>query len=114
MYRGAAPLLHNKDYLSAAAGILAVEAYHAANVRTVLLALGLAEPAQKISDLRKAASGVDDDQGIVIDGVSNIVPTDKNGLAFARTTDQVLNIVYLGGEAAGFGFFPQKLNGRLA
>jgi hypothetical protein len=101
-------------YHGAAAGILAVEAYHAANIRTTLFALGLCDPVQKISDLRKMASGADDDQGILVDGVTNIVPTDANGLAFSRTTTQVLNIVYLGGASANNGFFPQGLNGAIS
>ena len=118
-YKGAARFIENKDFLEAAAGILAVEAYHASEVRTVLYGRGQSAPAlidavQKISDLRDSADGPDDrDQGIVLNNKANIVPTDANAIAFSRTPNQVLNIVYLGGEAAGFGFFPEKLNGEL-
>lgn len=113
-YHGAAPLLQSKAYLAAAAGILAVEAYHAANVRTVLFAMGMGDATAKISALRAAASGAADDQGVVWNGVSNITPTDVNALAFSRTTAQVLNIVYLGGASGNFGFFPNGLNGAIA
>jgi len=114
-YKGAAALLTNKTVLDAAAGILAVEAYHAGTVRTVLYAKGAFDAVQKISDLRDTADGAgDDDQGIVVNGNANIVPTDANGLAFGRTAAQVLNIVYLGGASANYGFFPNRLNGLIA
>lgn len=113
-YHGAAPLLTNPAYLSAAAGILAVEAYHAAIIRTKLYEMGLQLQAQKISDLRRALSGANDDQGVVNPPFANIVPTDANGIAFARTTTQVLNIVYGGGAANGYLFFPNKVNGTIS
>ncbi len=113
-YKGAARLLSNKDVLEAAAGLLGTEAYHAGTVRTVLFARGLTTAAKKISDLRDAVDGSSDlDQGVVLGGVANIVPTDANALAFSRTAEQVLNIVYLGGESSGFGFFPDRLNGNI-
>jgi Ferritin-like domain len=113
-YRGAAPLLRSKDYLAAAAGILAVEAYHASNVRTLLFQMGMGDATAKISALRAAASGSAGDQGVVANGKANITPAEVNALAFSRTTAQVLNIGYLGGASGNFGFFPQRLNGAIA
>ena len=115
-YKGAAPLITNKTFLGAAAGILAVEAYHAGLIRTLLLAKGLDGPAGKISDARDSLDGGKDlDQGIVDGkGNANIVPTDGNSLAFDRTTGQVLNIVYLNPKkVTSGGFFPKGVNGTI-
>jgi hypothetical protein len=114
-YKGAARLISNKDFLEAAAGLLAVEAYHAAEIRTLLLTRGLVVEAKKISDLRDSVDGGSGlDQGIKLGGKANIVPTDKDGLAHSRSAAQVLKIVYLGGGAgSGNGFFPKKLNGEI-
>lgn len=111
-YKGAARFLANKDFLEVAAGILAVEAYHAANVRTALISRGLGAAANMISDARDALDGASDlDQGVIVNNVANIVPADANGIVFSRTPQQVLNIVYLNAAGAPGGFFPNGLNG---
>ena len=116
-YKGGAPLITNKGYLEAAAGILAVEAYHAGIVRTLLYQLGATtrNAALAISNVRDSVDGATDlDQGVLRGKNANLVPTDANGIAFSRTTDQVLNIVYLGGApGTGGGFFPNGLNGDI-
>ncbi|MEO6928288.1 MAG: ferritin-like domain-containing protein [Casimicrobiaceae bacterium] len=120
-YKGASPLIQNKTFLEAAAGILAVEAYHAGLVRTVLYSKGLNTPSLRsatvaISDARDSLdNSIDDDQGVIgTADTSNIVPTDANGLAFSRTYGDVLNIAYLSrdGVTQG-GFFPRGVNGSL-
>jgi hypothetical protein len=113
-YKGAARFLRNKDLLEAAAGILAVEAYHAGEIRTLLFAQGLFNPALAISNARDSLDGRSDlDQGIGNSNRANIVPTDANGIAFSRTPGQVLNIVYLNPNGAKGGFFPNGLNGAI-
>jgi hypothetical protein len=120
-YKGAAPLITSKTFLEAAAGILAVEAYHAALVRTTLFRKGIQTPAlidatEAISTARDGLDGSSDiDQGIrPIGNASNIVPLDANGLAFSRTAGQVLNIAYLNRMAVDRGgFFPNGVNGTI-
>lgn len=112
-YNGAAPLLSNKGYLSAAAGILAVEAYHASEIRTLIFGRGGAagiDITNKISLLRDALGG-GFEQGITNDdGTANIVPTDSNSIAFARDPNLVLNIVYGARDASSGLFFPNGIN----
>ncbi len=113
-YRGGSTLIENKTFLSAAAAILGVEAYHAGMIRTLINQIGGAALAATtaISNLRDSADGAGDkDQPVRVSGRSNIVPTDNDGLAFSRTTGEVLKIVYLGGTKGGF--FPNGLNGTI-
>ena len=117
-YAGAAPLLKSKEFLAAAAGILAVEAYHMGMARSQLYEMG--DEAQKaanaISDARDKLDGPEDkDQGIEVDGKANIVPSTADGIAFTRTPQEVLRIVYLtdkSGVSSG-GFYPEGMNGNV-
>ncbi|MBB5709107.1 ferritin-like domain-containing protein [Sphingomonas xinjiangensis] len=124
-YKGAAPLLTNKTFIDASAGILAVEAYHSAILRASIHMKGMATPAvfdrsEAISNARDTLDGAPDlDQGVRPSGsgdtlTSNIAPLDANGLAFSRTTGQVLNIAYLTRTSTDRGgFFPNGVNGNI-
>lgn len=123
-YKGAARLIANKDYLEAAAGILAVEAYHGGAIRTLLLPIAnfkvvpygvpVSAIIEAISALRNAASGAQVDQGLFNkQGGYVIAPADANAVAYSRTAAQVLSVVSLGGAMNKGGFFPQGLNGLI-
>ena len=110
-YRGGSVKITDKAYLKAAAGILAVEALHAGEVRALLYAEGYQSQCQAISDVRDSVDGSGDlDQGIGDATFANIAPTDANGLCFSRNTRRVLDIVYGAKNATSGGFFPSGIN----
>lgn len=112
-YAGAARYITNKDYLEAAGAILAVEAYHAGAIRTLLANIGGGMAANAISSLRGQLGG-GGDVGVLIPGLSyNFVSSDANALAFRRTPQQVLNIVYGNSSKTPGLFFPNGTNGAL-
>ncbi|MBS1821532.1 MAG: ferritin-like domain-containing protein [Acidobacteria bacterium] len=118
-YSGAAPLLTSKSILSAAAGIQAVEAYHAAEIRTLLVGMAATSNdqtyvgyANKVSTLRGMLGGGNE----TMLSSSTIVAADTtNAIGFSRSTDQVLHIVYAMGAGVQTkgGFFPAGLNGTI-
>ena len=97
-YAGAAPLITNKTYLEAAARILGTEAEHAGTLRFACIYWGVNSPAVDGQDVPPTPSHPFD--------------VDANSLAISRTTAQVLNIVYHGGNCSG-GFYPQGMNGTV-
>ena len=145
-YAGAAGLLTSKTNLGYAASILAVEAYHAAEIRTLLIADSVAtatstssmvtpnntyvDYANKISTLRGTLGGGMETAltplppyavpfvPTAYTPASSIVAADTtNSIGYARTTDEVLHIVYATAPGAGVksgGFFPNGLNGNIS
>ncbi len=138
-YSGAAPLISaagvKAGYLLAAAGILAVEAYHAGYVRTILTGNAINSPgatagtttysqfnsAVLVQKLRAALSGGTGETLLTIPTSTTAPSTVVNASAstaqgYARTPDQVLHIVYgaaTPGTAKG-GFLPNGANYRFA
>ena len=152
---GAAPLqMANSPFLGPAAQILAVEAYHAAILRTLIvgtslpaagtpnvagdqtylnLAIGVQQVRATLSGGGTLSAGEETmlSSGLTYStatpptaptvGASSIVAADSNAVAFSRTVDQVLHIVYATGtSSAGYpfgitsgGFFPNGLNGNI-
>ena len=118
-YHGAASLLSSKTYLTAAAGILAVEAYHAAEIRTLIYGMSVSSgtatylnDANDISAVRASLGGGNETP---ISATSIVAADTTNAIAFDRTTDQVLHIVYAqgAGVVSKGGFFPNGLNGSI-
>jgi len=120
-YRGGMIYVSSTVLREAIAGIGATEAYHSGLIRSTIYTSGnstLIANAGKLSNLRDSLDGTtDDDQGVATDGTgaSNIVPADpSNGIVFARTPAQVLNIAFLtASKATKGGFFPSGVNGTI-
>lgn len=152
---GAGPLQVLKSpFLGAAAQILAVEAYHAAILRTLIVGTSLPAAATPnvagdptyvniavgVQQVRASLSGASTlnggaelalSNGLTFStatpptaptvGNSTIVNADVNAIAYTRTFDQVLHIVYASptastGTAFGLssgGFFPNGVNGNI-
>ena len=114
-YSGAAPAITNSNILTAAAGIAAVEAYHAAEIRALIVASGDATTlanANKISVLRGTLGGGNE---TTLSSTGIVAASATTAVGFARTTSQVLHIVY-GSATAGTKsgvFFPNGLNGTI-
>ena len=118
-YQGAAGLISSKTYLDKAVGIHNVEAYHAASIRTRIYAAGpMAQSiSQAIASTRAKLDGTgNDDIGVstASSGAATIVDNNAMGMTYARTTSQVLSIVYGGGKpGTGGAFYPNGLNGTI-
>jgi hypothetical protein len=97
-YLGAAPLISSKAYLGAAGAILATEAQHSGSIRLACVMNGVNSPAVDSLDVPPTEQAAYD--------------VDKNALSIPRTTSQVLNIVYHGGQCSG-GFYPQGMTGTI-
>ncbi|RXH55491.1 ferritin-like domain-containing protein [Granulicella sibirica] len=115
-YNGAAPLLSSNTLLTAAASIMAVEAYHAAELRSRIVATSIGGDntylnyANQIIALRSTLGGGNE----TVLSQTSIVAANSNAIAYARNTSQVLHIVYGTGGGAGVskgGFFPNGMNG---
>jgi hypothetical protein len=112
-YGGAATLLSGNN-LQAAAQILAVEAYHAGNIRlqVILKENGYLTPSIAVPS---PLDGMDVPPVDVPPNTIHFFTTLGNGLAVIRNPSEVLAIVYANsaiGTSSG-GFFPSGLNGNI-
>lgn len=117
-YHGGAKYLIGTPYLSAAAGIYAVEGYHAGLVRTILFEMEKYRETQLISNLRQSLAPVvsavgagGKDTGVQTTAKPAVSLGDGLGLAFERDTRGVLNVVYGAKNATSGLFFPAGVNG---
>ncbi|XP_057428482.1 ferritin-like catalase Nec2 [Lotus japonicus] len=133
-YVGANPLLQNATSKKLVAGLLGVESGQDAVIRALLYerrALkvhpygnSVAKFTNRISTLRNklGGSGLKDEglkvpklQGAEGETEGNILAGDKYSMAYARSPEEILRIVYGGGdEHVPGGFYPKGAKGRIA
>jgi len=133
-YAGGSDLIADDDSIEAAAGILAIEAYHAGAIRATIAEMGprMIAAADGIARARGAAESPNNQRpnrttvntvpgpkeqlisaGEVFPGEVVISPTDPQGRSFPRPPQDVLNIVFMNPdkEARRGGFFPDGVQG---
>lgn len=131
-YIGGSDLIAGDLSIEAAAGILAVEAYHGGMIRTQIADMGpnMVSAADRISAARAGTAspkrrsqneGTDSpipreqpiSRGDIFPGEVVVSPTDAQGRSFGRSPQDVLNIVYLDPslDAKRGGFFPNGVQG---
>lgn len=133
-YVGANPRLLTPQARKLVAGLLGVESAQDAVIRALLYehglsrvasyGVGVAELTAHISELRNVLGrkGVKDEGLVVAPGqgpegqtVGNIIAGDRFSLAYDRTPEEILGVVYGSGDPAkAGGFFPQGADGRIA
>lgn len=133
-YVGANPKLLTPQARKLVAGLLGVESAQDAVIRALLYerglsrvasyGVGVAELTAHISELRNALgrNGVKDEGLVVAPGqgpegqtVGNIIAGDRFSLAYDRTPEEILGVVYgTGNPSQAGGFFPQGGDGRIA
>ena len=133
-YAGGSDLIADDDSIEAAAGILAIEAYHAGAIRATIAEMGprMIAAADGIARARGAAESPNNQRpnrttvntvpgpkeqlisaGEVFPGEVVISPTDPQGRSFPRPPQDVLNIVFMNPDkdARRGGFFPEGVQG---
>ena len=120
-YTGAAPLLTSAANLNSAAGVQAVEAYHAGAIRTIIAGSAVGAGASQTMLASAAAiqmvrSSLGGGNETTLSPTTVVNANPANAIGYARTTDQVLHIVYgmAGAGVASGGFFPNGINGNIS
>ncbi|KAL6970206.1 hypothetical protein U1Q18_029909 [Sarracenia purpurea var. burkii] len=133
-YVGANPKLQTTAAKTLVAGLLAVESGQDAVIRGLLYeraaekvepyGITVAEFTNRVSDLRnKLGSAGVKDEGLIVPNFvgaegkirGNVLAGDQDSLAYDRTPEEILRIVYGGGdEHVPGGFYPKGADGRIA
>lgn len=100
-YGGAAPLIKDPGILGYAARILATEAEHSGNIRSMCERYQVMTPMLDGADVPPPPGG------------SLFFSTDSNAITQVRSPGEVLYLAFAGGDATKGGFFPDGVNGNL-
>jgi hypothetical protein len=101
-YVGALPLLKKKEYVEQRRVFWPLKRTHGYGALAALRngRQGPEAAKRNLAGARQTRRSGDKDQGIERGGKANFVPSDADGIAFRRTPQEVLRIVYLTDQSA--------------